>query len=52
MKMFSDKFKRKKARCCVLKLTSSVADPDRFGSDPDPTSEDRPDPVKTGSKFI
>jgi hypothetical protein len=31
---------------------SSVADPDRFGPDPDPTSENRPDPVKTGSGFI
>jgi hypothetical protein len=34
----------------------SVADPDRFGPDPDPTSENRPDPasdpVKTGSGFI
>ncbi len=34
----------------------SVADPDRFGPDPDPTSENRsdpdsdPDPVKTGSE--
>jgi hypothetical protein len=24
--------------------TGSVADPDRFGPDPDPTSENRPDP--------
>jgi hypothetical protein len=39
---------------------TSVADPDRFGPDPDPTSENRPDPdsdsapdpVKTGSGFI
>ncbi len=23
----------------------SVADPDRFGPDPDPTSENKPDPV-------
>jgi hypothetical protein len=34
----------------------SVADPDRFGPDPDPTSENRPDsdpdPVKTRSGFI
>jgi hypothetical protein len=34
------------------KHTSSVADPDRFGPDPDPISENRPDPdsVKTGSR--
>jgi hypothetical protein len=25
-------------------LKGSVADPDRFGPDPDPTSENRPDP--------
>ncbi len=37
---------------------ASVADPDRFGPDPDPTSENRldlgldSDPVKTGSGFI
>jgi hypothetical protein len=30
----------------------SVADPDRFGLDPDPASENRPDPVKAGSVFI
>jgi hypothetical protein len=34
----------------VLLCDSSVADPDRFGPDPDPTSENRPDPVKTGSR--
>ncbi len=39
-------------------LATSVADPDRFGPDPDTTSENRPDPdsdpdpVKTGSGFI
>jgi hypothetical protein len=39
-------------------VLDSVADPDRFGPepDPDPTSENRPDsdpdPVKTGSGFI
>jgi hypothetical protein len=27
-----------------LPPTVSVADPDRFGPDPDPTSENRPDP--------
>ncbi len=36
--------------------SGSVAEPDRFGPDPDPTSENRPnsdsDPVKTGSGFI
>ncbi len=39
-----------------LCLSPSVADPDRFGPDPDPTSDNRPDsdpdPVKTGSGFI
>ncbi len=43
-------------------VNTSVADPDRFGPDPDLTSENRPDPdsdsdpdsdpVKTGSGFI
>jgi hypothetical protein len=31
-------------------LQSSVADPDRFGPDPDPTSENRPDPDPDSSK--
>jgi hypothetical protein len=37
-----------------MTLAASVADPDRFGPDPDPTSENRPDPdsVKTGSGLI
>jgi hypothetical protein len=28
-----------------IMVPTSVADPDRFGPDPDPTSENRPDPV-------
>jgi hypothetical protein len=41
-------------------IKSSVADPDRFGPDPDPTFENRPDPdpdsdpikTRSGSGFI
>ncbi len=43
-------------RSMYLAVLLSVADPGRFGLDPDPVSENRPDsdpdPVKTGSGFI